>query len=896
MIYFFFGLAPYAKEEVSGLLQRADERKGASWQLKRFYKLVIRLALKGQRNQNLIKEHPDLLISLANKEWRYKPEKKKAVQGDVLSALDFQDSPRREDCWGIQNHGFGFSPSGARKTFVLNLLYSDSSKGIAFIVDFVNYATDAYRKSEFGDKEGIQKINLDLNKNGTVSKYGNPVLWSSYRGTTNSHDLLECLLMSLEKYLLELAKQEDSDYHERLQEHIAYILKHSNSIATTAVLVSVFMAYPKSVGDTTLPILAHREFYEWDLSRALGEINTFAPQDNEISSAQKERIAANNMKHRSKHIRGLRGFLVEYQFQFPKHQKHIHNIFDGFYDTYKEDVPWKKAVSEMDIRTFTVAGVDNEAGAVMLEANYPEDIKETVEASANEMDGYTTSISYSNILLSAIKGNGSVTWEQWKTTHQWYSNEGYIYEFNDMPATLARFGLSLFLDKIDKRQKSWCLETIADMTAKILEYKYTRNQGRMPSFNILEKDQILESIHLYFQCATDKKKLEEYRIMIAYAFLCPFYDNEINTFFTYFRSTFSNVHPGLAKILWQFLVAYAGFEKEHPRGRFGRNSEEAEAYSKAKDEFVLNALQLPVEIAAAKIDFENNEVHFLGRALLATPIDTADKVQRDFIVRMIALVQDDLLKEQHYSSINHRHMGRRLDPRMELDLKFYYPKFLLYHSDYEFCKLVLDTLIAPVFKPDFEFNKTTKDLYKFTQEVQDHMITMLDDIVVAGNEDEIQKYASHFWQLWGHLFAMAKTNEKSYYANQLLLDNNWPIKGDMWPGFIDQKPLFKKIVAEYGAKNFSSIVNVYATFGERHFLPEGILDLVKFLEENPKNRMELMGRKGKTLIEKLYRNHIHTIKTEQQLVGAFLYLLNLMVDQGSSEAYVMRENVIHYKV
>mgnify|MGYP003677300755 FL=1 len=74
------------------------------------------------------------------------------------------------------------------------------------------------------------------------------------------------------------------------------------------------------------------------------------------------------------------------------------------------------------------------------------------------------------------------------------------------------------------------------------------------------------------------------------------------------------------------------------------------------------------------------------------------------------------------------------------------------------------------------------------------------------------------------------------------------------------------------------------------------MDLVKFLEENPKNRMELMGRKGKTLIEKLYRNHIHTIKTEQQLVGAFLYLLNLMVDQGSSEAYVMRENVIHYKV
>lgn len=896
LIYLLFGFAPYEKEEVSALLQRADERKGASWQLKRFYKLVIGLALKGQRNQSLIKEHPDLLISLANKEWRYKPEKKKAVQGDVLSALDFQDSPRREDCWGIQNHGFRFSPSGARKTFVLNLLYSDSSKGVAFIVDFINYATDVYRNSEFGNKEGVQEINVYLNKNRTVLKYGNPVLWSSYRGTSNSHDLLECLLMSLEKYLLDLAKREDSNYHERLQEHIAYILKHSHSVATTAVLVSVCMAYPKSVGDTILPILAHREFYEWDLARALGEINAFAPQDNEISTAQKERMASNNMEHRGNHIRGLRGFLVGYQFKFPEHQKYIHKVFDDFYDTYKEDVPWKKAVSEMDIRTFTVAGVDSEAGTVMLEANYPEDIKETVGASAKKMDGYTTSISYSGILLTAIQGKGTVTWEQWETTYQWYTGEGYSYEFNDMPATLARFGLALFLDKINEVQKSWCLETISDMTAKILEYKYTRNQGRMPSFNIIEKDQILESIHLYFQYAMDKKKLEEYRIMIAYVLLCPFYDSEINTFFTYFRSTFSKVHPELAKILWQFLVAYARFEKEHPRGRFGRNSEEAEAYSKAKDEFVLNALQLPVEIAPGKIDFDNHEVHFLGRALLATPLDTGDKVQKDFIVRMIAFVQDDLLKETNYSSLNHRHMGRKLDPRMELDLKFYYPKLLLYHGDDDFCRLVLDSLIDPVFKLDFEFNKTTKDLYKFTQEVLDHMITMLDDIVVAGNEDEIQKYASHFWKLWAHLFTMCKTSEKSYYANQLLLDNNWPIKGEAWAGFIDQKPLFKKIVQKYGTKNFSSILNVYATFGEKHFLPEGILDLVKFLEENPKNRMELMGRKGKTLIEKLYRNHIHTIKTEQQLVRAFLYLLNLMVDQGSSEAYVMRENVIHYKI
>lgn len=49
------------------------------------------------------------------------------------------------------------------------------------------------------------------------------------------------------------------------------------------------------------------------------------------------------------------------------------------------------------------------------------------------------------------------------------------------------------------------------------------------------------------------------------------------------------------------------------------------------------------------------------------------------------------------------------------------------------------------------------------------------------------------------------------------------------------------------------------------------------------------------MIKRLFYNHISKIKNDKKLIDDYIWILNRMVDLGSSEAYLFRENVITYK-
>ena len=57
----------------------------------------------------------------------------------------------------------------------------------------------------------------------------------------------------------------------------------------------------------------------------------------------------------------------------------------------------------------------------------------------------------------------------------------------------------------------------------------------------------------------------------------------------------------------------------------------------------------------------------------------------------------------------------------------------------------------------------------------------------------------------------------------------------------------------------------------------------------------LSTKSADKLIERLFYNHIATIKNSKSLIQDFIWILSKMVDLGSSNAYFFRENVITYK-
>lgn len=894
LTYLFFYLLPHNKVEVESLLIRSYNRKkdNDSWELSDFYKKVIDITLGAIRNQKVIANFPDLIIKIANKKWKYSP-KKEVITGR-RSLLDFPERKDRDECWGVKKDYLHFFPAGVYKTFVYTLLLYEPIKAINYIIEFTNYMTKSYADSEYSENDNLEKIELTLNDGSKMEQYANSYLWCAYRGTNVTHDLLVSILMSLEKYLLGLAILESEADKKLFQYIVEYCIKKSNSVSISSVIVSVFIAHPKSFGNTILPILKIKEFYMFDLERSTIEHSSFAIVDQNISFAQKERNDSNHLPHRRKYPRGLREFILYYQFNERELNKELHEIFDNFYKNCDNDLFWEKAINEMDTRKYKSTVLDKDKGIIQLQVSYSKEIKEVVQEFTDQRKDEDTSLNFSGTLHNAIEKNELITFSQWLTIYKHFSSEETEKTMFDKPVSLSVLGLKHFLTEVDITQKEWCLDTILSTTIEIIKNKFSRDYGSQPNFNLLEADLTIKSTHLLFDNIEEIEARNEIKIIISYLLICPLAEYEQKEYLEYFRTTFNSFQPYEILRQWFFLISYAKFVCQKPNTYY--HNEELERDFKEKEHlFIIDWLDNSDTLNFNDLSFDLYKVHYLGLALLLIPVDTKNDSQKDFILKITKLILDDLKYKNNYNySSSRSKRNRKLDSTISIKIQFYLNEVLLC-NDLEFSKKLLETLIEPFCDAKFEVTRNTIDIYKFAYEIFDYTITRLDDVVVQDNPSDINIYAVKFWELWKHLFEKISLTGNNYFQKQLLLDTKWPLKSDNWKGFINKKSFYEEMIKSFGITNFESLLNVFSTFGEKVFLPNGLTWIAKFLKENPENILYLNSKSSKKLIQVLFNNHITIIKNNQNLVSDFIFILNKMVEIGSSEAYLIRESVITYK-
>lgn len=891
LIYLIFSFTHFDKDhEIKSLLERTlkHKKKDATWKINGFYDKIAQTALGGIRNQEVIYAFPDIMIELANKKWKSSP---KEPLKDSRIPFSFSEHKEREECWGVKRFPFDFFPSGVYKTFVYALLSYHPDKGVKFVVDFINYIVQSYADSEYAQNDDLVSINLTLNSGDIVKLYSNDFLWQAYRGTVVTHYLLESILMALEKYMLDVAKTKDNDTLANLQTQIDYCIKNTNSVAILSVIVSAFLAYPKALGKTILPILKCKECYGLDLHRATREHSALATVDDKISFAQKERYNSNQLPHRKKFRRGLRDFIFDYQFNIRQLNAEIFEILDDFHKNCKDDLLWEKAVYEMDSRKYKVTSVENEVGLLQIEVQYPDNVLSAVTNFTEERAYEDNSLNYTTKIQKTVDGNETMTLEEWQQVYLHYTKNESESSMFDMPVSLAFIGLTTFPTQIDENQKQWSLEVIANTLLEIVKHKLNHMSFTSPPYNIMEEGTTIKACHLLLTHIEDEGKRNDCKITIAYLLTSRLADHEQKEYAEYFRTIFYNADPQFSIKLPSFLISYARFYKENSLNRY-RTEEEEKAYHQKKYQFIADTI-LNDETAYEDINLETHEAHYLAMALLIINVATEVKEQQYFIIKLTEQLLQDQKSEVEYSHQRSRR-NRQLDTSIAIRVRFVLNEILLY-NEIGFCKKLLSVLIKPFLAPDYSTQRDTVDMYKFTEEVLSTLIIRYDDIVVINKDNDIQKYGEHFWELWKELYAKLKATNKNYFASELLLNSSWPINSNDWKGFINQKELYDEILLHYGENNFASVLTVFSTFGEKVFLPHKLPYLIKFLKSNPKNIENLNSKSGKTLIKALFNNHITVIKNNQNLVADFMYVLNNMVDIGISEAYLIRECVIIYK-
>lgn len=186
------------------------------------------------------------------------------IEDDLLSTLNFK------------------SASAYRGPFY-TLLHYHGIQSLSSIVKLINNACINYCNSKFSDytKTEMLKNNYDIDqkpikiqltdqKGKKILVQGNYFLWGLYRNAINcvSPGLVQCALMAIEKWLMELIKNSQDDL---LNTAIDVIINESETVATIAILVGISFLQIDKLNKNILSLLKIKEFYDWDRTRVIIE-------------------------------------------------------------------------------------------------------------------------------------------------------------------------------------------------------------------------------------------------------------------------------------------------------------------------------------------------------------------------------------------------------------------------------------------------------------------------------------------------------------------------------------------------------------------------------------------------------------------------------------------------
>lgn len=269
--------------------------------------------------------------------------------------------------FGIKEHlRHEFFPASAFRGPWINLLTHHPRKGLEFLIQVFNHSAEWYANPRLRDRlEPAWEIELTLANGTTRKQWANPRLWGLYRGMTVGPYVLQSLLMALEKWLLDYAKS----HPEGLDAVLLEILQRSDTAALAAVVASVATAHPHRSGQVLLALLSVKDYIEIDRSRMAGELQTssltglFPNLRVENKIYEEERKNSSALPHRQHDLEAAIANLQLGPLAPQVHatiDKHIAELPSP--DKRDEhDLTWQLALHRMDFRQYDLAAVQSAA-------------------------------------------------------------------------------------------------------------------------------------------------------------------------------------------------------------------------------------------------------------------------------------------------------------------------------------------------------------------------------------------------------------------------------------------------------------------------------------------------------------------------------------------------------
>ena len=900
-----FHLVTVATPEMESLLREAllyheDERR----KKESFYNKIIEQTLSYYNAWQVHYVLPDLVCEAAIQIWKFKP-KKNDEWGH------YRDSDRLEEFGLEKNYRLNYFPASAYQTPIYSLLLNQTVKGLGLVIEIINHSTLNYiknlveRSAEktqcmrrlIGNDDYIE-VEIMLNDGKIVKQYGNYVLYQMFRGTGQATPyLLQSVLMALEKYLLELASSKNEKDHDFLRLYFDYLLESSVSIATTAVLASVAMAYPEAVGDRVFSLMTIKEIYEWDISRMVSESGSFIPipvkgYDNYFKD---ERIEANQLQHRKKMFES---FITELAFNKPEYSNRIFAILDKFYTEINDnDYQWKLKLNKMDIRKWQITDtvVSETQTGFIVEAVIDEDIKKEFEPFHQEQAKTSEIHKYSNWAFFDIyqgKNLENNTYQEWVNAYKSSVKafeDGYYGFIAPMhtPAAIAHIGLNHHLSGLNLEEKEWCIEIVILFSEIFIEkaknpYDIGFMDDKANSPNLFDEEPSLTILPFLLKEEFDEDTRQKARELIFEGLISwHFTDNLKKRYFECYRENLWQIAPTVAMACWAGIVQLANIKKERnsvlkmPKEYYGKKEHKlAQKFEKQISELKQTVVKGTIQPNFSNLSFENYDSSLLINALLIIPYNTQFIVLHDFIKQYMAILFESAIEKKN--DFSQRPIDNMRD-RFEFNefLSFY-----LLNQPIEDSIPILDLWLNLRDKITERYYRG--DTYEFIDRTLMFMIL---------RTDENNKYTNSFNALWNHF----ERSEKIGFSHRLFLKLEWKQDADNWNPLKGRKTFYYHAIAKHGHYELDVVLELLSGIGTTELLPECILSFVEAIkrkEEISDKIVDFNFYYAEKLIERMFCLHRASIRSNRKMLDSFVYFLDKMVLQGSSLAFYARENLI----
>lgn len=826
---------------------------------------------------------------------------------EKLALLYWVAQPRdKEDNYGYRGYeieaDFGLSsfcehsyhPESALQTPVYLMLRYHPISTIDFIIKLTNHSVETYVNSDRG-KYGEDIV---LFIEGTEYKqHIDCLLWNLYRGASGGPELMQSIHMALEKWLLELAEEDDGKLIEAICKDL---LKKSVSASITAVAVSVILAHPNKTYNLAAVLFKVPQLFIYDTRRFVADQTIrslysigYGYDAKDYLRDERLKTCEDNFRKQSLEHIALNYQLISYDDEaiFEQRRSAVWGILDEHYanlppeqDQNESDKTWRTYLARMDSRKMELEIESQDGNKTVVSLNpaidpklkeHNEKILTLLDAQnrfvslkiwaesrfRNEQETYMKYDQYNSDLQRVILETKEVVAEL-----QNECDDTFDLFYKNLPAYSCAVLIRDYSETLSQIDGNFCKDVIMSYVSGLFNKKraYQIGDGSEPALSILP---IIINQHPDL-CNSIKHYL--LKILLHESSITEFVKRSI-------QDRLWDISPADASSV---LIAYAiiddGYEKYRRSEYEKRLSNHSYGSSYVSlDEFwdtntELNARFEKNELTFTDIDVEGCNHRTLISTIELLPIKIDDDNLRTYFVSAITTLAKGFYDDRN--SDDHTRIHRLVD---------------------KICPMVLfadrqDALsyITP-FIEHFQFSANSYQLFS-------QLISV---------EDRYPQY-DNFWYIWDQFFEKISDLSGNIDRNRdaretikyyLLAHPYWNAGTTEWHSIREKERLFyDRVVSKMGHASvvLYSIAKVLNDVGSQ-FALDGVTWLSSMIIANKYIELE---RYTIEHIEKFIRRFIlikrQNVKRDKVLRDKVICILDFLFEKGSIIGFLLREDIL----